>query len=524
MRALIFMTAVAASAVTSLCAAKSESLTLTVSVDTLNPGPSIDRNIYGQFAEHKGTLIYDGIWVGEASKIPNVRGIRADVVTALKNIHVPLVRWPGGCFADDYHWRDGIGPREHRTKRTNVYGQLESNQFGTHEFMDFVQQINAEPYIALNVGSGTIQEARDWLEYMNSNDGALADLRRVNGRRDPWKVKYIGVGNEMWQCGGNMRAEYYSDVLRRYSEFLYDDAPQGEARYLIASGPLNDSYDWTRTLMQNSSWTYPRSDIRVRFFHGLSLHYYTFPGGEWAPTSNLGHALGFSENEWFSTLHAAHRLDVILAGHSAVMDQYDPTKEVSLVVDEWGTWYASGSGTNPDQQQNSLRDAIAAAITFNLFHRHTDRVKIANISMMVNVFQSVILTHEDKIVLTPTYYAFDLYQPFQGATPYPAHVAGAPPGSLFGDLPIVDASAARGRDGKLYLALVNVDPQRSVHIVTNLTGRSKGSILTGPQMDSHNTFEAPNLVRPIPFAGTTDELGRATFTLPAKSVAVVSVE
>lgn len=499
-------------------------VSVAVTVDTSKPGPEIDRNIYGQFAEHKGTLIYDGIWVGEDSKIPNTRGIRNDVVVALRKIHVPVVRWPGGCFADVYHWRDGIGPRERRPRRIGVYsGQVETNQFGTREFMDFMDQIGAEPYITINVGSGTVQEARDWLEYMTADAGSLADFRRENGRSKPWKVKYVGVGNEMWQCGGNMRPDYYADNLRQYSQFLSYDAVSQDSRDLIASGPLNDDYEWTRMLMPNASWTYPHSDIRIQFFQGLSLHYYTFPEGTWVPTQDLGHAIGFSEDKWFSTLRKAIGMDEVLTKHTSVMDQYDPDKKVALVVDEWGAWYAPESEPSANLQQNSLRDALVAALTFNIFHRHSDRVKMANISMIINVFQAMILTDKEKMLLTPTYHVFDLYQPFQGATPYPTSISG--PSYEFNnhELPAVDVSAARGKDGKTYLALVNLDPNRSADVATNLTGRARGKILTGPVMDSHNTFETPDTVHPIPFSGSNSG-SRVMFQLPAKSVAVVAVE
>jgi alpha-L-arabinofuranosidase len=497
--------------------AASPRITLAVSVDTNSPRPKIDRNIYGQFAEHKGRLIYDGIWVGEDSAIPNTRGIRNDVVAALKRIHVPVVRWPGGCFGDLYHWRDGIGPREARPRRRDVYGQVESNQFGTHEFMDFANLIGAEPYLSVNVGSGSPQEANEWLEYMTDTEGSLAELRRQNGRSDPWKLKYVGIGNEMWGCGGFMRPEYYIDNLRRFSFFVSDPS-----RFLIASGPAGDDYSWSKALMQSAT-SYPlHADTPIRLFQGISLHYYIFPEGGWEP--DHGRATDFSESEWFSTLRAALRMDRLLTEHSSVMDLYDTNKAVALVVDEWGTWYASTSGASSGLQQSSLRDALVAALIFNIFHRHTDRVKMANISMMVNVFQAMILTDKNNMLLTPTYHVFDLYQPFQDATPYPTTISDSTFEVTNNSLISVDVSAARGKDGKLYLALVNLDPSRPADVMTTLTGIAQGRIITAPHMDSHNTFEAPDSVQPAPYAGTTDSRGKIHFLLPEKSVAVVSIQ
>jgi alpha-L-arabinofuranosidase len=507
---------VAISVISAATAAPSR-ITLTLSIDANDPRPQIDRNIYGQFAEHKGRLIYDGIWVGEDSPIPNTRGIRNDVVAALKRIHVPVVRWPGGCFGDLYHWRDGIGPREKRPRRRDVYGQVESNQFGTHEFMDFIQQIGSEPYLSVNVGSGSPQEASEWLEYMTATEGSLAELRRENGQIDPWKPKYVGIGNEMWGCGGFMRPEYYVDNLRRYSLFI-----SNTSRFLIASGADGDDYSWSKTLMQSAAWYPPHAYTPIRPFQGISLHYYIFPEGGWEP--DHGRAIEFSESEWFSTLRAALRMDRLLTEHSSVMDQYDAKKSVALVVDEWGTWYAPTSRTSSGLQQSSLRDALVAALIFNIFHRHTDRVKMANISMMVNVFQAMILTENEKMLLTPTYHVFDLYSPFQDAIPYSTKLSGLTFEVDKEPLSSVDVSAAKSKDGKLYLALVNMDPHRPAEIATTLYGTARGKIITAPHMDSHNTFEAPDSVRPTPYSGKTDGRGKIYFLLPEKSVAVVSIQ
>lgn len=482
-----------------------------VAVDTSKPEPKIERAVYGQFAEHLGRGIYEGIWVGPDSSIPNIKGYRTDVVEALRKIKVPVVRWPGGCFADDYDWRDGIGPRDKRPVRMNRFwgGVPESNAFGTHEFMDFAELIGADAYVAANMGSDTPRDMARWLEYMTADGpSTLAQERRANGRDKPWSVKYVGVGNESWGCGGDMRAEYAADLTRRFSSYARLHAP-GALR--VASGGVADDFNWTEVMMQ-------RVGTKVG---ALSLHYYTYPR-TW---NDMGQATGFTEQEWASTLKNALRMDELVRRHSAIMDKYDPEKKVILAVDEWGTWYDQEPGSTPGflYQQNSLRDALVAALTLNIFHRHTDRVKMANIAQMVNVLQAMILTDGDKMVLTPTYHLFDMYVPFQGATPYPATVTG--PDYVQGDIsiPSVDVSAARGTDGKLWLSLVNVDPHKSVRVTTNLSGKAKGRLLTGNAIDAHNTFQKPDAVKPISYSGKIVG-GKLVFDLPAKSIAVVAVE
>ena len=481
---------------------------VSVNVDTAKAGATIDRHIYGQFAEHLGSGIYGGIWVGEKSPIPNIHGYRSDVVTALKNIHVPVIRWPGGCFADLYDWRDGIGPREKRPARVNVHwgGVTDDNSFGTHEFMNFAELVGADAYVSLNVGSKTPYDNAQWLEYMTSDEkGALANERRANGRDKPWRVAFAGIGNETWGCGGNMRAEYAADTNRRYATFA--NTPKEMGTLKIASGSHDDNFDFAETMMRDGGR-----------FDGLSVHYYTVP----RVFRDKGAALGFPESEWTSTLQHARHIDDIVTRTIAIMDKYDPAGKVGLYVDEWGTWYDPAPGSNPGflVQQNSLRDAEVAALSLNIFQRHSERVKGANIAQMINVLQAMILTDGPKMVLTPTYHVFDMYQAFMDAAPYPATVSGP---ELAANLPMVDASAARGKDGKLWLALVNTDPHKAAHVVTNLAGKGKGRILTGAAMDSHNSFEAPDAVRPASFNGTS-EGGKAVFDLPARSVAVVAIQ
>jgi alpha-N-arabinofuranosidase len=491
--------------------AQAQTAVANLTIDTSKPGAEIDRHVYGQFAEHLGRGIYEGVWVGENSKIPNIHGYRSDVVEALKHIHVPVVRWPGGCFGDLYDWRDGIGPRAKRPVRINVHwgGVTEDNSFGTHEFMNFAELIGADAYVSLNVGSLTPYDSAQWLEYMTSNEkSSLANERRKNGRAKPWTVKFVGIGNETWGCGGNMRPEYAADINRRYATFA--GTPHDMGTLKIASGSHDDNFDFAETMMRDGGR-----------FDGLSVHYYTVP----RIFRDKGPATGFPESEWASTLSHALHINEIVSKTAAIMDKYDPDKKIGLYVDEWGTWYDQEPGSHPGflYQQNSLRDAEVAALSLNIFQRHSDRVKGANIAQMINVLQAMILTDKEKMVLTPTYHVFDMYQVFMGAKPFPASVSGPEYSQGDSHMPMVDAFAARGKDGKLYLAIVNTDPGHAVQVVTNLTGTAHGRILSATAMDAHNSFDKPNMVHPLPFASST-EGGKMSFDMPAKGVAVVAVD
>ena len=481
-----------------------------VSVDLDGVGARIEPEIYGQFSEHAGAGIYDGIWVGEDSQIANIRGIRSDVVAALKKLKVPVVRWPGGCFADQYSWRDGVGGRASRPARRNMWGGIETNHFGTHEFMDFAAQIGAKPFISVNVGTGSPKEAREWLDYLTDPDGtAAAAERQRNGQKEPWEIKYIGIGNEMWACGGNMRPDYYVDQARQFSAFI-----TGHKRYLIASGPLDDDPRFTETLMQNASWTFPHTDLRVPFFQAISLHHYTSPDGEMvAYKPDRGTATGFDERGWFTMLKAALRMDELIAGHTTIMDKHDPERRVALVVDEWGTWYQPDPNVPALYQQNTLRDAFVAALTLNIFHRHTDRVKMANIAQTINTLQSMVLTDRERMLVTPTYHVFEMYVPFQAAVPLSARASGPVYQIGTDELPGIDVSAARGEDGNVYLSVSNLSPNRAAMISTNLMGEARGKLLTAPAMSSHNSFEAPASVTPRPFTAG-DKGRRLAFELP----------
>jgi alpha-N-arabinofuranosidase len=491
-----------------------------VTVDTGKPGPVIDRHIYGQFAEHLGHGVYDGIWVGEHSKIPNIHGYRTDVVEALKAIKVPVVRWPGGCFADTYDWRDGIGPRAKRPVRINVHwgGVTENNAFGTHEFLNFAELIGADAYVSGNVGSMTPLDMANWMEYMTSSENStLANERRKNGRQKPWTIKYFGIGNELWGCGGVMNAQYASDVSNRYAIFVH--APPGKSVIKVISGPKGgdaDTYDYVDTMMKNVQ------NLQMLSVHQYTLRYEHKLGAVGVPR---GDALNFDETDWAAMLSKAESMDSLLTGLTTVMDKDDPAKHTAIALDEWGSWYDATPGTPPGflMQQNTLRDAEIAALTLNIFHRHTDRVKMTNIAQMVNVLQAMILTDHEKFLRTPTYWVYDMYVPFQDATPYAASVTGPTYAHGGFSLAQVDASAARGLDGKLYLSLVNTDPNRPAHVTTNLSGSAAGQILTAPTMQAHNTFDAPDALHPAPFAGHIED-GKLVFDLPAKAIAVVSIQ
>jgi alpha-N-arabinofuranosidase len=495
-----------------------------LSLDTSKPGPKIDRNIFGQFAEHLGHGVYEGIWVGPDSTIPNTRGIRNDVIAALKALKVPNVRWPGGCFADEYHWRKGIGSRA-VTLNPNWGGVVEPNTFGTHEFMDFIDQIGSEAYLSVNVGSGTPQEAAEWLEYLTtSQPTTLAKERAANGHPGAYKIPMLGIGNESWDCGGNMTPEYYLRQLTIYSRFVRNFNPAQQSKdqmQKIAVGPGGGEArwtEWTDTIMkawEKRQWSWD--------MEALSMHNYTVIN--WA---NKFASVGFGEKEYAQILKETLKMEDLVTTHSAIMDKYDPQKKIALVVDEWGSWYAPSPGSNPGflVQQNSIRDAVLAALNLNIFARHSDRVRGANIAQMINVLQAMIMTDKEKMVLTPTYHVFKMYVPFQEATFIPATFNAGTYTNGNITLPRVDAIAAKDASGKLWLELTNVDPNNVVEIEVNISGinanSASGETLTAPKIDSVNTFDAPNTVTPKPITAKFQN-GKLTIKLDPKSVTVVSL-
>jgi alpha-N-arabinofuranosidase len=480
------------------------------------PGPQINRQIFSQFAEHLGHGIYGGLWVGPKSNIPNIRGYRKDVVDALKDLSVPVVRWPGGCFADEYRWRNGVGPAAKRPVKINTWwgGVTEDNSFGTHEFFGFLDLIGAEAYVSANVGSVPPSEMAEWVEYITSPTGSsLAKERAANGHAAPWKLPYLGIGNELWGCGGNMDAAYATNVTKRYVTFV--KTPSGTKTIKIASGGKEDDYNWTETMMREAG----------SLIDGYSLHYYTFPGG-W---DNKGPASGFDEETWARTLSKTLHIDELITKHSAIMDKYDPAKRVWLSVDEWGAWYNVEPGTNPGFlfQQNSLRDAVLAAANINIFVKHADRVKMTAIAQMINVLQAMILTDGPRMVKTPTYYVFQLYKPFQDATQLPIEVKSSWYGKDQWTMPAVSAAAARDKTGVVHVALANLDPNQPATVSAKLAGLTaasvSGRIITAPTMDAINSFDRPDTVVPQAFTGASVSTDGLTVTLPPKSVVMLDL-
>ncbi|HTK48908.1 MAG TPA: alpha-L-arabinofuranosidase C-terminal domain-containing protein [Gemmatimonadaceae bacterium] len=476
---------------------------------------TISRHIYGQFAEHLGRLIYDGVWSRSSPSEP--WRMRDDVVKALKRIQVPNIRWPGGCFADYYHWRDGVGPRAQRPSlvNNNWGGVTEDNGVGTHEYLALAKALGAEPYIVGNLGSGTVQEMHDWWEYVNHpGRSPMADLRRRNGQDAPFEVRFWGMGNESWGCGGNMRPEYYADELKRYASFL---PAYGDVRpYRIAVGPSDDNYNWTEVVMRDAG----------RMIDGLDMHHYTLAG----PWAHKGSATQFSEAEWFRSMHNAVAVDEMIRRHSAIMDKYDPRKRVALIVGEWGTWHDPEPGSNPGflVQQNTMRDALVAAASLDIFNKHAERVRGANIAQMVNVLQAMILTQGSKMLLTPTYHVFEMYTVHHDAVLLPLTVT-SDAWYRFGadSIRAVSGSASRDKGGVVHVTLSNLDPVRAHDVTVDIRGATVGSatgrILTGPAMNSHNTFEDPDAVKPAPFSGAHVSGGQLSVSLPAHSVVVLEL-
>ena len=480
----------------------------------------INKEIYGQFAEHLGTCIYGGLWVGPDSPIANRDGYRLDVLYALKELQVPVLRWPGGCFADDYHWMDGIGPKEQRPslRNNNWGGTIEDNSFGTHEFLNLCELLGCEPYISGNVGSGTVKEMAQWVEYMTSDgDTPMARLRRQNGRDKPWHVKYFGIGNEAWGCGGNMTPEYYANEFRRYNTYLRNQP--GNALYRIASGASDYDYNWTRVLMKA---------IGHRM-NAISVHYYTIK--DWG---NKGKATAFSDEEYYLTLEKCLDVENVIRKHCQIMDETDPQKRIGLMVDEWGTWWDEEPGTVPGHlyQQNSLRDAMVAALMLNVFHKYTDRVRMANIAQMVNVLQAMILTDQKDgghMVLTPTYHVFHMYKGFQDAVHLPldlmCHQLTTTEGKT---VPALSASAARKADGSLILSLANTDLKEAQTVSIQLDGFTpknvSGQVLTSKNANDFNDFDHPANIAPADFKDAKIKKDGLTVTLPSKSIVVLTLK
>ncbi|WIN00519.1 alpha-L-arabinofuranosidase C-terminal domain-containing protein [Actinoplanes oblitus] len=491
-------------------------------------GPRISRHLYGHFAEHLGRCVYGGFYVGEDSALAHEGGIRLDVVQALRDLGIPNLRWPGGCFADEYHWRDGIGPKDRRPVMVNTHwgGVEENNHFGTHEFMALCELLGAEPYISGNVGSGTVREMSEWVEYLTrGGDSPMARLRAANGRAEPWRVRFWGLGNEAWGCGGNMTAEHYAQEARRYGTYCRD---HGDNRlYKIAAGANGGDYAWTETLMRQIGHL-GCQHIDGTPYHALSLHYYTITGPTW---EDKGSATAFSTDEYYATMVSAARVEELIAGHAAVMDCYDRARTIGLVLDEWGTWFDVEPGTNPGflYQQNTLRDALVASVHFDVFHRYADRLVMANIAQTVNVLQAMILTDPDSdaMVRTPTYHVFAMNRGHHDATSLRVDLRTAPPSRRVGDatLTTVSMSASR-KDGRLLVSLSNLDAAEPADVTIDLRGGTveavAARILTSGAVQDHNTPQAPETVAPQPYDGASVTGGKLSVHLPPHSFVTVS--
>ena len=487
----------------------------------------INPEIQGHFSEHLGRCIYEGIFVGENSDIPNVNGMRTDVVEALKDMKIPVLRWPGGCFADEYHWMDGIGDKKDRKKmiNTNWGGVVEDNSFGTHEFMELCRQLNCKTYVNGNLGSGTVKEMSEWVEYMTFEGvSPMADLRRKNGHEEAWNLDYFAIGNETWGCGGNMSPEYYSDLYRHYQTFVKNYNPDKKIKRL-AVGPSDKDYAWTETLLKKcferaGSWNNAHG-----FMDGLTLHYYTLPY-DWA---KKGAATGFNEKEWYMTLRKTLFMEEYIAGHSAIMDRYDPEKQIGLMVDEWGTWYDVEEGTNPGflYQQNTIRDALVAGINLNIFNKHADRVKMANIAQLVNVLQAVILTEGEKMIKTPTYYVFKMYSAHQDNDLIESSIDTKKVG-LEDEymVPNLTESVSVDRSGKIIITVTNLSLDEEAMIESVVLGANikevKATIVKG-KMDDHNTFDNPNVVKDEEFKNISFKNDKIRYTIPPCSVMCIEV-
>lgn len=490
----------------------------TITLSNQERDVTISKHIYGHFAEHLGRCIYDGFYVGEANdSISHTNGVRNDVVKALKKLQIPNLRWPGGCFADTYHWKDGIGPKENRPTIVNSWwgGVTEDNSFGTHDFLNLCELLETEAYLAGNVGSGDVQELADWVQYVNfSGESPMSNLRRKNGREQPWNVKYWGVGNEAWGCGGNMTAEYYSDIYKKYATFMAN-WDNNEGLYRISSGANSSDYHWTETLMKN---------IPSHLMKGIALHHYAVI--DW---DKKGSATEYSNEEYFKTMKSAWFMNELIEKHSAIIDKYDQAGKIDLVVDEWGGWYEVEPETNPGflYQQNTMRDAMIAGMTLNIFNNNARRVKMANLAQTINVLQAVILTKGKEMIVTPTYHVMEMYKVHQDAQLIPITLQTENYKNDKDSIPALSASASRDKGGKIHISVVNIDPEDSKSLTINLEGihtkQVKGRILKGNNLRDFNSFDEPYKLKPTSYEDAKKEENMLKMEIPPHSVVVLEL-
>ena len=445
---------------------------------------TVSPEIYGHFTEHIGGVIYGGIWVGKNSDIPNIKGFRKDIVEKLKAIHAPVIRWPGGCFAEIYDWRDGIG--ENRPTRlnwwTNRDGKYESNAVGTHEFMDFCEAVGAKAYFAANLTTVSPLHIRNWMDYCLSPKGSttLACEREANGHPEPFDIPYWGVGNENWGGGGEMTPQFYSDEFRRFATVLKNDFPNAE---LFACGEDAARYDWTHGFMRGVE------ACGVRF-SGYAMHYYTH---------GVGEAIDFTEQDWDGQMKSAALMEDIIKRNWHIICGYGMENKARLVVDEWGCWHKENSGpskgANLFEQQSTMRDAMVTALTFNIFNNHCDKVRMANAAQLVNNLHCLFLASGENCITTPTYHVFDLYQEHQGAKAIRTAVSGKEDDAEL----TVSASV---KDGKTLVTVGNLSCKKDVTVSLEsvggkISGEAEAVLLYSEDVHAHNTFEAPQTVAPI---------------------------
>ena len=464
------------------------------------PIGTIRPELYGHFAEHLGGCVYGGLWVGETSSIPNDAGLRLDVLQALRRLHIPVLRWPGGCFADDYHWEDGVGAPSERPRRFNAWWghDVDDNAFGTHEFLRLCELLGAKPYLAGNLGSGSPREMKQWVEYCNfTGDTTLVRRRRANGSAEPFNVQYWGIGNESWGCGGSMCPEDYAGFYKRFATYLgtLTRPPTRMPLTLIACGPNGNDADWTRRFFRKAGPP-PSAGGGDWMLHGIGAHFYA---------GTAGTATEYDVDQWYTLLHRALQVEQLILDQRAVLDEFDPQRKIGLLIDEWGTWHppAPGDAANHLWQQNTMRDALVAALTLNVFNTHADKLLMCNIAQVVNVLQAMVLTDGDRMLLTPTYHVFALMRPHQGGTAVRVSCDARPvkfaSGEEMATLPGLHASASVN-DRTLTLSVVN--PHASLPVEADLLLRPGGGgawtarTLAHAELSAHNTFEQPTMVEP----------------------------
>jgi alpha-N-arabinofuranosidase len=521
--------------------AKSADAHIEVMID--EPIGRISPNLYGQFTEHIGGVIYDGVWVGKGSKIRNQDGIRSELIDRMKQIHVPVIRWPGGCFADSYDWKDGIGPAATRPRRTNFWEEdhdaarlhekgpqiFEPNQFGTDEFNHFCKLVGAEPYLAANVRSLPALEFDRWVEYCNSPAGSttLAETRAANGYPQPFGVKFWGVGNESWGCGGDFTAEQYASEFRRYASWVPEC---GVDLQLIGSGPNGNDSDWTRRFFAHLGEGYDNPK-----FTGWSVHHYAWnlsrgKTGDWV--QGKGDALKFDPVDWYELLHESDRIETILHDQWGVMGQYDKAHRVKLVVDEYGPWYREGTEVDPTHifgQQITMRDALATALTLDTFNRNAEKVSMATCAQLVNNINALFLCHEDRFIVTPNYFVFEMYAAHQGAQSVRADFSAADvvydrdgKSATFWGL---KGSASR-KGNVVTVSAVNPDLRNAKQTQIALRGAkavsAKGRVLAAGEMHAHNSFDQPDRVKSAALEVSVSA-GLLNVVLPAASVSTFEI-